>query len=203
MDNYKGINTELTYKECTHKAIVVYGKPNLTGGKDKTLKDNARLLIALDSSALSHHCIDSYGKIGSSKQRIIYFPILDYSVPQNERILCEVLQAIDSTLRKGHKVHVHCIGGHGRTGLLLACYLGKYHSIKNPIDYVRKNYCEDAIESLAQETFILKFLGLPVPKRALVNACPLCHKALTSYDYKDDKNRSHKVDLCIECNYFK
>lgn len=54
------------------------------------------------------------------------------------------------------KVLFYCIGGHGRTGTALASILVEV-SKKKPeeaVEYVRKNYCPDAVESGAQKDYL-------------------------------------------------
>jgi protein-tyrosine phosphatase len=50
------------------------------------------------------------------------FPIPDMNVPTPSRMR-EILAAIDDALRAGHRVYVHCWGGHGRTGTVAGCWL--------------------------------------------------------------------------------
>lgn len=49
-----------------------------------------------------------------------------------------------------------CTGGHGRTGTALAAMLicCAKQTAKEAADFVRENYCEDAIESLSQEEYL-------------------------------------------------
>ena len=51
------------------------------------------------------------------------FPILDDTVPADPRQMTEILDAIDAALAAGRKVYVHCQGGVGRTGMVVACWL--------------------------------------------------------------------------------
>jgi protein-tyrosine phosphatase len=37
-----------------------------------------------------------------------------------------ILNAIDQRLQAGQKVYVHCIGGIGRTGITVGCYLARH-----------------------------------------------------------------------------
>ena len=37
-----------------------------------------------------------------------------------------VLDAIDKALAQGHKVYLHCVGGIGRTGTTVGCYLVRH-----------------------------------------------------------------------------
>jgi hypothetical protein len=54
------------------------------------------------------------------------FPIRDISVPSDAEHLAEILFAIDRQIRQGGIVYVHCWGGVGRTGLVVACWLQEH-----------------------------------------------------------------------------
>ena len=54
------------------------------------------------------------------------FPIRDNSVPSDAKHLAEILLAIDRRIRQGGVVYVHCRGGVGRTGLVVACWLQEH-----------------------------------------------------------------------------
>jgi ADP-ribosylglycohydrolase len=53
-------------------------------------------------------------------------PIRDNSVPSDASRLAEILFTIDRRLRQGGAVYVHCWGGVGRTGLVVACWLQEH-----------------------------------------------------------------------------
>lgn len=53
------------------------------------------------------------------------FPILDYDVPTAE-LMKRILDIIDARLAKGQRVYVHCVGGIGRTGTVVGCYLVRH-----------------------------------------------------------------------------
>jgi ADP-ribosyl-[dinitrogen reductase] hydrolase len=54
------------------------------------------------------------------------FPILDNSVPRDSEHLAEILFTIDRRIREGGVVYLHCWGGVGRTGLVVACWLQEH-----------------------------------------------------------------------------
>src|SRR5215469_5994566 len=54
------------------------------------------------------------------------FPIRDNSVPSDASHLAEILITIDRRMGQGGAVYVHCWGGVGRTGLVVACWLQEH-----------------------------------------------------------------------------
>jgi atypical dual specificity phosphatase len=52
----------------------------------------------------------------------IHLPVRDFTAPTPEQLALGVAE-IERSLREGKTVAVHCGGGLGRTGTLLACYL--------------------------------------------------------------------------------
>lgn len=66
------------------------------------------------------------------------FPIGDFGLPTPETMM-SILDEIDTALRKGRKIYLHCWGGIGRTGTTVGCYL------------VRRGMSgEDALQQLAE-----------------------------------------------------
>jgi len=50
-------------------------------------------------------------------------PITDHGVPAEPLLMTQILAALDTLLRQGRKVYVHCRAGIGRTGMTIGCYL--------------------------------------------------------------------------------
>jgi len=110
------------------------------------------VLIPLDSV---HGSIWEDGYTGE----IMYIPIEDYSVLP-KWVEAEMVNKVLDLLMSGKKVAIFCIGGHGRTGYFTSLLLGKL-GIKDPIDYLRKKYCEKAVEANCQVEAIANFLDRP------------------------------------------
>ena len=54
------------------------------------------------------------------------FPIVDTSVPDSLDITAAALNAIDDHISQGRTVYVHCMGGIGRTGTIIGCWLARH-----------------------------------------------------------------------------
>lgn len=93
----------------------------------------------------------------------------DFHVPDLDAAWWKALhQAILKCPPKSNMV-VHCIGGHGRTGTalaILAALAGKHKENGQdcPVEYIRKAYCESAVESESQINYITKMTGVPITK---------------------------------------
>jgi len=90
---------------------------------------------------------------------VLYYPIKDYETLPNDVLDSLVLKILDR-LDGNKKVGVFCMGGHGRTGYVAAAVLGK-RGYKDPIGFLRANYCRQAVESDEQIRHISDFLGKP------------------------------------------
>lgn len=58
------------------------------------------------------------------------FPVLDNQVPKNRRLFLALVHDVAHRLQKGEKVYMHCRGGHGRSGILVASLLCYLHNIQ-------------------------------------------------------------------------
>ena len=54
------------------------------------------------------------------------FPIRDLSTPKSPELATAILDAIDENIRNDHPTYVHCLGGIGRTGLIIGCWLARH-----------------------------------------------------------------------------
>lgn len=152
------------YKSCdTHNELKLFNGI-LTGGRDEKQQNNADLLVLLDG--IDNYCyygdiLDNTGKLKpKEEQRKIFFPVKDMSIPTHDKNFKIILDLIKKYLDDGKRVHIQCIGGHGRTGMFIACLVGKYiDNIDKPIEWTRENYCTKAVESLIQIEYVEKFTG--------------------------------------------
>lgn len=146
-----------TGKACyeTHPALPVGDKKIYGGSCITPVVQDAQVYIGLDRGM--GFTSDGYPwgdkieflfeipNMGVPKDRAQFFKLVDWAVLQ---------------LIADKKVHIGCIGGHGRTGLVLAAIVKAMTGEADAIAYVRKNYCEKAVESEAQVLFLNKHFGI-------------------------------------------
>lgn len=90
----------------------------------------------------------------------IFFPITDMNVPENLEQFNKLLDHMEAALKAGKKVHVGCIGGHGRTGLVFAALRRKLvPGDPDAIQHVRANYCKKTVESEKQVAWLMEHFG--------------------------------------------
>ncbi|MBN2394603.1 MAG: dual specificity protein phosphatase family protein [Anaerolineae bacterium] len=61
----------------------------------------------------------------SGKARHERFPISDFDTPSPQEMVT-ILNALDHALHAQQRVYVHCLGGLGRTGTAIGCYLVRH-----------------------------------------------------------------------------
>lgn len=61
-------------------------------------------------------------EVERADMRHLHLPVDYMSAPSRQQIR-KFVSAVEAELRRGGKVAVHCIGGFGRTGTVIACYL--------------------------------------------------------------------------------
>jgi protein-tyrosine phosphatase len=89
----------------------------------------------------------------------ISYPINDFNVPHDmdtfDKLICSTIENINTEL----PICAHCYAGIGRTGLFLACTVGKYYSIDGSaaIEMIHEN--RPAFDTKKQTDFVHKFLN--------------------------------------------
>ncbi len=84
---------------------------------------------------------DLVGKIAAGQFKISYrrMPIIDLDVPSHAEMR-EILDVIDGAIFNSLPIYVHCLGGIGRTGTVVGCFLAR-HGIAcgaSAIELIRK-----------------------------------------------------------------
>lgn len=180
---------------------LIYG-----GNAAQPIHHDCDIYIGLDGST------SGYGKkpwVGDSTVIDTTFYVTDMQAPTDGPQYVQMIKWVCIQLQAGKKIHFGCIGGHGRTGTALAAVVAEMNGRKDAIDYVRKNYCQKAVESTTQVNFLKKFWkvdGYPGAKEGIKHqhggqaelgwtAPPKKHKQLggDSYPAKTSFSKSTRV----------
>ncbi len=122
------------------------------------------LYIALERDGTSPRFDPSRTTLPSA----VTFYVPNMGVPQDVKSFRVLVETCVAALAAGKSVHIACIGGHGRTGMMIAAIVARIGITTDAINWVRANYCAKAVESPVQERFLAKHYGvIPVDKRAV------------------------------------
>jgi hypothetical protein len=149
------------YTPCytTHPALPV-GKFLIYGGScSSPIVKDADIYIGFDHSMRISPPAWPW-QVGHPKAIEVLFPITDMSAPSKPADFKELVDWVCNQLQAGKKIHAGCIGGHGRTGTFLAAVVKQMTGEEDAITFVRKNYCDRAVESSAQMKFLLTHYGI-------------------------------------------
>ena len=82
----------------------------------------------------------------------------DFGVPQDQATADEQIREAFARARAGQRVEIACVGGHGRTGTVLACMailVGV--PAAEAVTWVRAAYCPRAVQEPAQQYWIDRY----------------------------------------------
>jgi hypothetical protein len=159
-------SSTVPYEKCAHShpaldiepGFVVYG-----GAAASPVKKDCDIYVALD--AYSGGEIKAY-PWNEGGPVIVNFPVTDMQAPKDAVEFKKMVAWLKAQGQAGKKIHIGCIGGHGRTGTLLAALVKEVTGNVDAISYVRKNYCAKAVESNEQVRFLAKEFGIREQKPA-------------------------------------
>jgi hypothetical protein len=153
------------FKSCyhSHPPLPIGDKVIYGGNCGSPVHLDCHVYVALQSGSrvrLPQPWEEGYGAITQ-----VDYPILDMGVPTDPKDFKKLIEWLRNQLQEGKKVHVGCIGGHGRTGMVLSALVAvMLPEEPDAIGYVRKNYCDHAVESVEQVQFLNKHFGCKVVK---------------------------------------
>jgi hypothetical protein len=82
----------------------------------------------------------------------------DFGVPRDPDTADAQIRAAFERARAGQKVEVACIGGHGRTGTVLACMaILAGVPADAAVEWVRSTYCRRAVQEPSQQYWIERY----------------------------------------------
>jgi hypothetical protein len=141
----------------SHPALKI-GEYEIYGGScSHPVVSDADIYVGLDYGMT--YSAKAYPWNGATRTEI-YFPVTDMYAPSDPKEFHKMVCWLADRLHAGDKIHVGCIGGHGRTGTLFAALVKHMTGNENAIQYVRDNYCEKAVETAEQIQFLVKHYGI-------------------------------------------
>ncbi|MBV9668413.1 MAG: dual specificity protein phosphatase family protein [Nitrososphaeraceae archaeon] len=116
-----------------------------------------RSIVTIKEKPLPSEWFKSSG-IGEGKIDYFHLSIEDYGAPSLEE-LYNVVNHISRQIDDGKRVMVHCSGGKGRTGTILAAYLIKKRIVLNAYQaiYKLRNIRGDSVQSKEQENVLFEY----------------------------------------------
>lgn len=140
----------------SHPALKI-GEHFVYGGScSSPVIDDADIYVGLDYSMKDHE-----QRLPWVEGHAIHYRITDMKAPDNPAEFKQLIEWLAARIESGDKVHIGCIGGHGRTGTVLAALVAVMQSDEpDPVEYVRSNYCKKAVESQVQFDFLAKHFGV-------------------------------------------
>lgn len=147
-----------TFERCyeSHPALPLGGGRVIYGGScGYPVVTDADIYVGLDYSMATNPMQYPWNSGEAFK-----FLIPDMGVPNDVTEFKKLIDWLSLQLIAQKKVHVGCIGGHGRTGMVLAALVKVMMGEVDAISYVRKHYCQKAVESNTQVRFLHEHFGI-------------------------------------------
>lgn len=145
----------------THPDLNIGGGVLIGGNcREHTRHEDVNLYVALDYS-MAHPIFE----IGKTIPHCVYYPIKNMGIPKRPDKFEALVTTIGLALSQGLRVHIGCIGGHGRTGMVIAAVVARLGIAPDgdSIGWTRENYCKKAVETKAQENFLVVNFGCKMP----------------------------------------
>lgn len=180
---------ETNFKRCyeNHPELKFTGKDGkvyeITGGSCITPFDGYDVYIGLD--------------LGMSVSEIQYpwmpgveflYPISDHQAPKESEHFKRMIIWIAGQLRAKKSIHVGCLGGHGRTGIVFSALYREMTGKTDAIQYVRKHYCDRVVESKEQVKYLMKHYGVDKAEPSKIT------QYISNSKYVDHPNAYHSTE---------
>lgn len=112
-------------------------------------------IVLVEQSTMELFRLEEFYK--ENELEYFHFPIEDFGTPPSTQYALSIVNTILKVVEVGN-VYIHCMGGRGRTGMIMACLTAFVKQINGfeAIHYTRR-IIPGAIEARTQETFVDKF----------------------------------------------
>jgi hypothetical protein len=159
-DLFDNAKKKQPYQKCCHShPVLKLGMGEIVGASCGQPRDGYDIYIGLCHTMRFQHQDYPWNQTADPIVEFQY-RITDGCAPGAPAEFKKMINWVADQLDDGKKIHVGCIGGHGRTGLFLAALVSLYEDLTDdPIKWVRENHCQKAVESESQLKFLKKHFG--------------------------------------------
>ena len=147
--------------EMNHQPLQIIARDGteyeVVGGNASRLMQVKDLDLVVDLTGMAD--IPGFRQPWAGPQTYIVFPIRDMRAPDSKDDFVAMVRWLAELLSQGYRIGVGCMGGHGRTGMVLSYLYYLFTDDPGAIARVRELYCQRAVETDTQIRF-LRDLGL-------------------------------------------
>lgn len=135
-----------------HQPFYITDTLYVTGGSCLTPPEDAEVVVGLDHSFRPEQLSES---MGIDPENFISYIIPDFYAPTDVYSFSQMIDAVIAHIESGKRVHIGCLGGHGRTGMVMSAIYTRMTGDRDGINYVRSHYCPYAVETQEQIDFLV------------------------------------------------
>lgn len=125
------------------------------GGSARSPAKGFDVYVDLDSQGTPDETQQAPWRVKDGIVRVRYY-IANYNTPKDPQSFRAFVDWLCTQVQGGKRVHVGCIGGHGRTGLVFAAMRRVLAKDRHAIAWTRANHCHKAVETPEQVGFLVK-----------------------------------------------
>ncbi|MGY2892587.1 phosphatase domain-containing putative toxin [Deinococcus sp. UYEF24] len=118
-----------------------------------------RLVNLMEAHEETHWQMHGYDEQAQrARLKLRRFPVVDVNVPTDPAAFAQMVEEVYAELQAGETVVAHCLGGLGRSGMLVACLLvrsGEF-TAEGAVKFVRSKRSPKAVEG-AQPQFVEQY----------------------------------------------
>lgn len=143
----------------SHKPLTVApGTSKVRGGAARHPAEGYQVYVDLDTHGNPEETAQAPWRVKNGVLRVRYY-IPNFHAPRDPASFKAFVDWLCTQVQENKQVHIGCIGGHGRTGLVIAAMRAVLADDKDAIMWTRKNHCKKAVETDSQVAFLVEHFG--------------------------------------------
>lgn len=163
-ENLQAMNPYAVYKFPLKNSFIALsplpGRVDLESDLNQITTNGITNVVTLVSTdELTHYGVPTLlEKYEASGLEVLHSPIPDYGLPSPDQMK-SILIWVHKKIKAKENVLIHCVGGLGRSGTVMAVYAKTYlgKSGEEAIQYVRSIRGEAAVETQEQQNFVINW----------------------------------------------